>query len=178
MTVALPETVGSYGNASLVVLASAPSLTAPTITVLEAGEAITCHVYGTFASAPTQTTGSSPRKMCQINEPQRLGSVTYTINDIQYSYNPQELGTPGAAGNEAFEALTPGTNVWLVERVGISGRNADFTAGELVNIYPVECGVQRRGQTGDGEFDEFSVTQSFVLVDGAEPSYDAVVTAP
>src|ERR1044072_5374513 len=108
MTVSLPEVVKSYGNTSLVVLSTAPAvLTAPTPTELSAGEIISCHVYGEFGAQPTQNTGSGPRKMCQINEPQELGSVTYTVNDIQYSYAPQALGTPGSPGNEAFEALTP-----------------------------------------------------------------------
>ena len=178
MTISLPETVSSYGNTSLVVLSTAPAdLDAPTTTELAAGEAIQCHVFGEFGATPSQNTGASPRKMCQTTESQELGTTTYTISDIQYSYVPQSLGAGGGAGNEAFEALTPDSEVYLVERLGVDANTSAFTAAEVVNIYHVRCGVQRRGKTGDGEFDKYSVTQSFVLVDGEVPTYDAVVAA-
>lgn len=173
MTVQMPEVVKSQGMTRLIVLSTAPaSTTTITAAELAAGEVITCHVYGDFAATPTENIGTAPRKMCTRTSPQQFGEITYPINDVQYSYVPQSLGTPGAPGNEAFEALTPGTEKWLVEVPGLDGRGTSFGAGALGNLYNVDCGIQRRGRTGDGEFDEFSVTQSFVMADGAEPVYD------
>lgn len=178
MPLSMPATVKAQGNTTLIVLTTPPAVpTAPTKAELNAGEFITCHVYGEFGATPSQNVGAAPRKMCSRVEPQQLGNVTYSINDIQYSYVPQETGTPGAAGNEAFEALAEGSEVYLVEGPGIDGVTSVLATGDIVNIYQVECGVQRRGRTGEGEFDEFSVTQSFVMVDGAEPQYDYATPA-
>ena len=178
MPLTQPATVKSQGNTTLIVLSTPPAITtAPTKAELNAGEFITCHVYGDFGATPTQNVGSAPRKMCSRVEPQQLGNVTYAINDISYSYAPQEAAAGGGAGNEAFDLLTEGTQVYLVEGPGIDGLTSALNTADVVNIYHVECGVQRRGRTGDGEFDEFNVTQSFVMVDGAEPQYDYAVPA-
>lgn len=173
-----PVTIKSQGNTTLIVLTTPPAVTtAPTKAELNAGKFITCHVYGDFGATPTQNTGSAPRKMCSRVEPQQLGNVTYTINDISYSYNPQAAAAPAGAGNTAFDALTEGALVYLVEGPGIDGLTSVLAEDDVINLYYVECGVQRRGRTGDGEFDEFNITQSFVMVDGAEPQYDYEVPA-
>lgn len=178
MPLTQPATVKSQGNTTLIVLTTPPAIpTAPTKAELNAGEFITCHVYGEFGATPTQNVGSAPRKMCSRVEPQQLGNVTYSINDVSYSYNPQEAGAPAGDGNEAFDALTEGAEVYLVEGAGIDGLTSVLATADVVNLYQVECGVQRRGKTGDGEFDEFNITQSFVMVDGAEPQYDYAVPA-
>lgn len=176
MTVEMPETIKSQGFARLIVLSTAPASDSElTLAELAAGETIQCYIYGDFAATPTENVGTAPRKMCSRTSPQQFGEVTFPINDIQYSYSPQALGTPGDDANAAFEALVPGTERWLVEVLGLDGRGDTFAADDLANVYHVECGIQRRGRTGDGEFDEFSVTQSFVMADGSEPLYDVPV---
>lgn len=178
MTLLMPTTVKSQGNTVLIALATPPANpAAPTKAELNAGEFIICHIYGDFVATPAQNVGEGPRKGCTRVVPKQFGNVTYDISDIQYSYNPQELGTPGAAGNEAFELLAPGTELYLAEGVGLDGKTDALATGDVVNLYHVETGEQRRGRTGDGEYDEFSVTQSLVMVDGAEPQYDYVVPA-
>lgn len=178
MTVVMPEEVSSQGNKILIVLDTPPAVpSAPTKAELNAGLFVQCHIYGNFSGTPTQNVGSGPQKMCTKVTPQELGNITYEIADVQYSYVPQKMGTPGSAGNEAIEALTPGTDVYVAEGVGIDGKTGALDTGDVVNLYHLECGVQRRGQTGDGEFDRFSVTQSFVLKNGAEPTFDYVVPA-
>lgn len=178
MTVLMPETVKSQGNKILIVLNTPPANPeAPTLAELNAGLFVQCHLYGDFSGTPNQNVGEGPRKMCSRVVPQQLGNVTYQIADVQYSYVPQALGTPGADGNEAIEALTPGTDVYVYEGVGIDGKTGAVTAGDVLNGYHLDCGEQRRGQTGEGEFDEFSVTQSFVMADGSEPVFDIVAPA-
>lgn len=173
MPLTLPETVKSQGKTVLLVLTTPPAVvTAPTKAELNAGEFITCHIYGEFGATPSQNVGEAPRKMCSKTNPQRLGTTTYAINDIQYSYNPQATNTSGGAGNEAFDILTEDAEVWLVEGPGIDGESSTLATNDMVNVYHVRCGVRRRGRTGDGEFDEFSITQSFVMADGDEPIYD------
>jgi hypothetical protein len=177
MPLSMPTTIKSQGNSLLIVLPTPPvSLTAPTKAELNAGKFITCHIYGSWSITPSQNTGEAPRKACSTIVGQQLGNVTYPPIEIQYSYVPQALGTPGSAGNEAFEALVPGSVVFLAEGVGLDGKTSALSTGALVNLLKqVTCGVQRRGMTGDGEFDEFSVTQSLVLADGTEPKFDYAV---
>lgn len=176
--VQMPETVKSQGNKILIVLTTPPAApAAPTLAELNAGLFVQCHLYGDFSGTPNQNVGEGPRKMCSRVQPQQLGNVTYQIADIQYSYVPQELGTPGADGNEAIEALTPGTDVYVYEGAGIDGKTGAVVAGDVLNAYHLDCGEQRRGQTGDGEYDEFSVTQSFVMSNGESPDFDYVVPA-
>lgn len=180
MPVSMPPTVKAQGNTVLVVLDTPPANPlAPTKAELNAGLFIACHLYGEgFSSAPTQNKGEAPKKFCSKVVPQQLGNTTYEIADVQYSYVPQEMGAPGAPGNEAIEALVEGVEVYVVEAPGLDAEETTtFATGDVVNIHHVEAGVQRRGRTGDGEFDEFAVTQSFVMVDGKEPIYDYVVPA-
>lgn len=178
MTVVMPETVKSQGNKVLIVLDAPPAVPgAPTKAELNAGLFVQCHIYGTFSGTPSQEVGAAPQKMCTKVTPRQLGNVTYEIADVQYSYVPQKMGTPGSPGNEAVEALTPGTDVYVVEGAGIDGTTGALDTGDVVNLYHLDCGVQRRGQTGDGQFDEFSVTQSFVMSNGEEPTFDYVVPA-
>lgn len=178
MTVVMPETIKSQGNKILIVLTTPPANpAAPTKAELNSGLFVQCHIYGTFSGTPSQEKGAGPQKMCTKVTPQQLGNVTYEIADVQYSYVPQAMGTPGSDGNEAVEALTPGVKLYVAEGVGIDGTTAALETADVVNLFHLECGAQRRGQTGDGQFDEFSVTQSFVMANGEEPQFDYVVPA-
>lgn len=175
-----PATQQTYAKKVIAVLDAAPANPqSPTLAELNAATFIQCHIYGDWlASTPEQSVVSGNRKMCSTTTPQLLGTVTYAVNEITYSYLPQEMGTAGAAGNEAIELLTEGTQQWVAEAHGLDGEGTDaFVADDVVNLYHIEWGVQRRGETGDGESAEASVSQSGVLVSGSEPIYDVVVPA-
>lgn len=178
MTVSMPETVKSQGSKILIVLTTPPANPAtPTKAELNAGLFVQCHLYGDFSGMPSQNVGEGPRKMCSRVVPKQLGNTTYDIADVQYSYVPQSMGTPGALGNEAIEAFASGTDVHVYEGPGIDGALGAVAASDVLTGYHLDCGEQRRGQTGDGEFDEFAVTQSFVLANGSTPIYDIVTPA-
>lgn len=176
--VQMPNTVKSDGNKILIVLTTPPANPlAATLAELNAGLFVQCFLYGDFSGTPNQNIGEGPKKMCTRVVPQQLGNVTYQIADVQYSYDPQAMGTPGNAANKAIEALTPDTDVYVYEGPGIDGETGAVAAGDVLNSYHLDCGAQRRGRTGDGEFDEFSVTQSFVMSNGEAPIFDYVVPA-
>jgi hypothetical protein len=46
----------------------------------------------------------------------------------------------------------------------------------VVDVYLMSCGVQRKGQTGDGEFDELSVTQSLIVTGGSAVAENVKLT--
>lgn len=178
MPITMPPTTNSYAAQVMVILSTPPANPLqPTLVEINAGEFLACHAYGAANVQPEQSTGQGPRKSCTRVVPTELGSITYPAIDIQYSYMPQEMGTPGAPGNEAIELLIEGTLKHLYLAEGIDGKTSALAAGDVVNHYYTECGVQRRGYTGDGEFDKNAVTQAMILKDGSEPDYDIVLAA-
>ncbi|MDF1603399.1 hypothetical protein [Nocardioides sp. YIM 152315] len=170
MPLANPPTAKSLGQKSVVILTTAPAATTgiPVLTEVNAGVFGSLHFYGDFNVTPNQNTGEGPRKLGSIFSPTQLGQVTYPAVDAQYSYMPQLVATTGSDGNEVYEALVPGSTVTVVVLDGVDGDISAVVADDVADIYLMECGVRRKGQTGDGEFDEKSVTQS-LIVKGGEP---------
>lgn len=163
-----PGTVKSQGNTSLLVLTTAPAdPTAPTQSELDAGVNISCFPYGQFAASGEQNTGTAPSKNCSTMERTELGRASYDFPDLEYSHDPQADDTDPA--NEAKTTLTPGTQVWVYERRGMPAKTTAFSDGQKLRGHHVTCGEQFLGSTGDGEFDEESVTQSFAYT-GENPS--------
>lgn len=170
MPLTLPTTVKSLGNASLVLLTATPAAGSgiPTVTETNAGKFITCHIYDdAILFAANQNTGAGPRKACTTVTPTQLGTVSYDAEEIQYSYAPQLLGTPGNAANLAYETLVPGVVLTCVQLLGVSGTISSVSAGQVANIYKVTVGAQTLGTTGNSEFDEFSARSKLVLVGGS-----------
>lgn len=180
MPLTTPPVQETYAKKVIAVLDAAPAdPNNPTLAELNAATFITCHIYGDWlVSTPNQNVVDGQRKMCKNVTPQRLGSTTYVVNEFTYSYVPQSMGTPGSAGNEAIELLTAGTEQWIAEAHGLDGTTDAFVENDVVNLYNLELGTQRRGEAGGGtESAEAAVTQSGVLVDGSEPIYDIVAPA-
>lgn len=165
MPVNLPLTVTSLGNKVVIVLDAPPANPlAPTKAELNAGLFAQCHIYGELNPQATQNTGAAPTKLCSKTEDDRLGRVKFGAFDLQYSYIPQEAATPGADGNELYEVLVPDTEVYVYILDGLDGEDTSALAtGDVVNHgFRTQVGEYREGQTGTGEFDEFSTTQSLV----------------
>lgn len=179
MAISLPPTSKSLARKSVVFLTTPPAATTGIPTTVEISAAIfgSLHLYTPFTVTPTQNTGEGPRKLGARSVPVENGITTYPAVEIQYSYKPQELGTPGAEGNELYEALTQDTQLTVVVLDDVDGDIDAVTAGDVADVYLMECGVQRKGQTGDGEFDQFSVTQSLIVVGGEPVALDQVLAA-
>ncbi|HEY0891238.1 MAG TPA: hypothetical protein VGE38_16675 [Nocardioides sp.] len=174
-----PPTVKALGQKAVVILTTPPAAATgiPTVTEVNAGVFGSLHFYGDFNVTPTQNTGEGPKKLGSKFVPTQLGQVSFPAVDAQYSYLPQEVGTPGTDGNEVYEALVPGDRVTVVVLDGVDGEVSAVTAGDIADIYLMECGVRRKGQTGDGEFDEKSVTQSLIVVGGEPIAEDRALAA-
>lgn len=174
-----PPTVKSLGQKSVVILTTPPAATSgiPTRTEVNAGLFASLHFYGDFSVTPSQNTGEAPRKLGSVVQPQQFGLTTYPAVEASYSYVPQALGTTGAAGNEVYEALVPGDRVTVVVLDGIDGEIDEIAATAVGDIFLMEAGKRRKGQTGDGEFDEKSTTQSLIIVGGEPLAEDHVFSA-
>ena len=170
MPLSLPPTTKAFANKVVVVLDTAPAATTgiPTSTEVNAAFFAALHMYTPFSVTPSQNSGEGPRKLGSRFTPTELGMVTYPAVEVQYSYVPQSLGTPGAAGNELYELMTPGEVLTIAVFDGLDGELDAIPADAIGDVYLVECGVRRKGSTGEGEFDHLSVTQTLVIK-GGEP---------
>lgn len=174
MAVDMPPTVKADGNKVVVFLSTPPAASTGIPTLAEVNAALfgQCHIYGSFDVTPDQATGQGPKKLCRSVVPTQFGNTTYPAVEVEYSYLPQSLGTPGSDGNELYEALVPGTTLTAAVFDGIDGDTDALTAGDICDIFEVECGKRRKGKTGDGEFDEVSVKQFLIVVGGVPIAED------
>jgi hypothetical protein len=180
MALDMPPTVSALGNKVVVFLTTPPVATTgiPTLTEVNAALFASLHLYTPFNVTPSQNTGEGPRKVGQRQVPTELGLVSFPAVEVSYSYVPQELGTPGSDGNELYEALVPGDQVTAVVLDGLDGENTSaVVAGDICDIYLMECGVRRKGQTGDDEYAKLNTLQSLIVVGGAPIAEDHALAA-
>jgi hypothetical protein len=179
MPAVMPPTVQSDSNKLVVILTTPPAAATGIATVTEVNAALFASLYivGDFAVTPSQNTGAGPSKLGASVTPTKLGRVTYPAVDVQYTYVPQALGTPGSAGNEVYEALVPDNQVTIVVLDGYDGQASTVTAGDISDQFLMKCGKRRKGRTGEGEQDEVSVTQTLVVVGGEPITEDHALAA-
>ncbi len=174
-----PPTETSLGRKVVVILEDPPAAPTgiPTLTEINAAFFAQYHMYTPFNVMPDQNTGQGPRKLGARVQPTKKGLVTYPAVDVQYSYLPQQVGTPGAAGNELYELLEEDVIRTAVVFNGLDGDLDAIPANAVGDVYLIDPGVKRKGETGEGEFDEFSTTQTCVIAGGEPIAKDRVFAA-
>lgn len=177
MTIMMPETTKSFGAMSLVVLTSKPAdLEEVTLAAAAAGENISCHSIGDWWPTASTEKAARQRKMCQTKTSQALGTTTWDTPTLRYTYNPQTVGTPGSAGNEAYEVLPEGAVRYLLQRLGVTGDSAVET-GDAYRLIAVELGPQVPGVSSEDAGGEFIITQEVALLEGYSGPIDGVIVA-
>lgn len=168
MVLALPPTTKALANTMVVFLTTPPASPSgiPTVTEVNAGLVAQCFIYGQFNPTRTRATGEGPTKLCSDSSPTEAGRRTYEAATVQGSYMPQELGTPGADGNELYEALEPDTQVTAVVLMGIDGKTDAVVANDIADVYLMDVIERTKGMTGEGDFDKMSFTATLLVVDG------------
>ena len=179
MPISLPPTAKALGRKVVVFLDTPPAAPSGIPTTVEVTAAMfgSLHLYTPFNVQPSQNTGEGPRKLGAESAPTELGLVNFPAVDVQYSYLPQELGTPGAVGNELYELLVPGSQVTVVVLNDLPGDSSSVAAGDVADVYLMKCGVRRKGETDDSEYGQFSVSQSLIVVGGEPVAEDHVLAA-
>lgn len=176
MTIVFPEAIKQQGNTAVTVVQTIADTDSPGLAAeINAASSvnISCYLYTGGEGTATTNTGEAPRRLCSTKVLQQYGTTTYSITDLQYVYDPQADDADPA--NAAKAALTEGSEVFLVIRKGLPAETTAFAAAQKVDVWRVRLGPQNRTRTGDGEFDEFSITQSVVAL--APPTEDAVIAA-
>ena len=175
MTVIFPEAVKQQGNTSVVAVQNIADPAAPSLaTDIQAATSVnvSCFLYSGGVGTATTNKGEAPARLCTTKRLQQFGTTSYEVTDLQYVYDPQKPDSDNA--NKAKAALTDGTDVYLVVRKGMNAETTAFATGQKVDIWHVRLGPQNRTQTGDGEFDEYSITQTVVVL---EPPVEDVALA-
>lgn len=176
MSVVFPEAVKAQGNTSVTVVQTVADMAAPKLaTEINHASSVnaSCYLYGDLNPTITTAKGEAPRRLCTTEVFQQFGNTTYEVPDLQYVYDPQSDDTVEA--NEVKAALPEGSEVFLVIRRGLNARTDAYGVGERVDVWHVRLGPQNRTVTGDGEFDEYAITQSVIPLE--PPEYGvAIVT--
>lgn len=158
MTVEIPEWVAAEGNVKAVFVPTLASVTAPSVAVVNAGVDISCFLLPDW-DGPSGTQNKGEQRRFSSKETfDVLGRTKNSVAPLSYTYLPQELGTPGHAANELYEALAPGNTGFLVVGYGIDPA-VPFAAGDIVDVVPVEAGVRNKSARGSDEFAPLTVTQ-------------------
>lgn len=165
MTVVFPEAVKQQGNTSVVFVQTIANPAAPlTATEINASTSVnvSCYLYTGGQITSTQNRGAAPRRLCTVEELQQFGTRSTEISDIQYVHSPQ--ATSADPANKARTALVDGSEWYMVVREGLNARTSAFAATQKVIVTKVRLGSQNRGVTGDGEFDEYAISQSIIAL--------------
>lgn len=176
MTVVFPEAVKAQGNVSVTVVQTIANTAAPSLaTEINAVSSVnvSCYLYSGGVGTSSTNKGEAPRRLCSTDTFQQFGNTSYDVSDLSYLYDPQ--GDDADEANEAKAALTEGTDVYLVVRKGLDAKDTAYAASQKVDIWHVRLGPQNRATTGDGEFDEFAITQPVIVLES--PVYDAEIAA-
>ena len=163
MTVAtlnIPPGIPSDGTVRVdfVPAAGFADYTAPTAAEVIGATAqhITCHI---FPVAPTGTVQrNTKRRMCSKQAYEILGATEYTVDDIQYVYDVQN---PETYTHEAYAALVPGTEGYLVFRWGMDV-GIEPAAAQVVDVFPVRLGPQNK--MPPAENDELMTSQPVAII--------------
>lgn len=175
MTVVFPEATKAQGNTSVAVVQTLASPSAPDLSgEIQAGTTViaSCYLYSGGVGTTNTSKGEAPRRLCTTNSYQQFGNTTYEVSDLQYVYSPQG---DDAEADAMRDALTPGSEVYLLVRRGLPAETTAFAAGQKVDVWHVRLGPQNKTQTGDGEFDEYSITQPVIVI--GDPVEDVAIVA-
>jgi hypothetical protein len=166
MTVVYPEGTPTLGNTKVVAAVAVASLTAPKLaTEISAATSveISCYLFPA-GWAPTASTakGTKMARLCDKILREQFNRTTYSIGDLQYVYDPQ--GDDSDPGNEAKELLVEGTQIYLIERIGLDAQDDAMAVADRVRTHHVELGPQIPSGDRTDENGEFFITQCVVYV--------------
>jgi hypothetical protein len=176
ISIVFPEATKVQGNTSVYVVQTMANMSAPDLSSeinAASSVVVSCYLYGDLNPTVTTNKGEAPRRLCTTQVFQQFGNTTYEVPDLQYVYTPQEATS--TSNNKAVASLTEGSSVFLVIRRGLNAQTGVAAVGQYVDTWHVRLGPQNRTTTGDGEFDEYSITQSVIALE--PPHYGVQIVA-
>lgn len=167
MALTIPPGVDANGRRNAIFVPT-DTLSVATLTGATAVELMCYLTKGTFGMGSETERGTDDRE-CTLVSAEVMGNTTYSINDLEYVWEPQDDGT--SPTNKAYNLLGPrtgGTTGFLIVRYGILQDTA-LAVGQLVDKLPVTLGPQiPKGIDGNNPAEKLKITQSVAVGQGAE----------
>lgn len=164
MTIYYPEAVPTLGNTKLTAVLAVADMAAPKLaTELNATTSteLTCAVFPEGWNPTAETgRGERRRRLCSKRTVQQFNPTTYSMPDLQYAHDPQGANTD--ADNKARNMLTPGLEIFLVERQGLDAETVDWAVGQKVLVHKVRLGEQIWSGDRTDVNGEFFITQPVI----------------
>lgn len=173
-----PNPVKTLARENWVFVPTIADTSAPTVAEITGAAAldITRILFADGAPAPQQNTTSveQNKRFGDAVVRQFIGTTTYGGGEMRYQFDPQAAA--GSNGKKAYEKFGGSTNVtgYLVLRQGVA-RAVAFTAGQFVDVYPVEIGPGQPTRSGDGDNAETAAASTFVVSD--TPTFNVEIAA-
>lgn len=173
-----PQLVTANGKDCWFFVPAIANVYAPTAAEINAatGLNISCFLWAEFEGV-TSSTGkvTMPRLLCEVQQYEANDSTTYSVADLDFAFAPQAASaTDGKKAWDKFKA--GGLSGFLVRRQGL-GAGIAATAGQFVDIIPVEIDAAVPGKTSTGADGVYRAV-SPVAVTGIPAWNVAVVTSP
>lgn len=170
-----PALKKALGNDAWGFVTAIANISAPTEDELTAagGFNLSCSVFGEQDGVTATTEKITlPRLLCETTQYQSNGATTYEMADLMVSFQPQAAAA--SDGKKAWETMDDGIDGFLWRRQGVAS-STDITAGQFVDIIPVQLGTKTPTKTGTGADGVYAFTQP-ASITGA-PSFNVAVVA-
>jgi len=174
MPLTIPPGVDANGRRNAIFVPT-DSLSVAVLTGPTAVELMCYLTKGTFGMSSDTQKGTDDRE-CTLVSAEVMGNTTYSLNDLEYVWEPQDDGT--SPTNKAFNLLGPrtgGGTGFLIVRYGVL-QDTPLAVGDIVDQLPVTLGPQLpKSVDGSNPAEKLKITQSVVIGQGAK--FDQVLVA-
>lgn len=160
-----PPLVRAFGNDSWLFVIAVADKEEPTALEIEAGTGfnLSCTLFGEqegFSATTEKVT--LPRRLCETVTFETNGPTAYSAPDLMVSFDPQAAA--GADGKKAWEVMDDNIDGFLIRRQGALATTV-VTAGEFVDVVPVNLAVKVPTKTGTGADGVYAFTQAVSITD-------------
>ena len=165
----------SYGKDTWWLVPAVATKTAPT--AVEVNAATGMNLAGVLLAdfeGMTSTTDkvTIPAVMMETSVTEVAGATTHSMADMQCTFDPQAAS--GADGKKAWELLDGGTFVgFAIRRQDVDASTGDATAGEFVDVVPVEVDQPIPGRTSAGPDGIYTFTAAVSIT--GDPAFNVAV---
>lgn len=179
MTLVMPEGVPVLGATKVKAVVSIVAPAAPKLaTEINAttSKDISLHLAGSgWSPGATVNKGTKPARLGSKTQAEQFNRTTFTLGTLSYVFDPQADDTDPV--NAAKVLLTEGTEIHLLERLGLDAETEVFAVGQQTVDHHVSLGPQIKGPADrSDENAEFVIMQDVIYVSADGPVDGTIVT--